>query len=52
MKYQQWNVRRPGGAAARRALEGAGMSPLCAAVLAARGIAGPEEAARFLSCGP
>ncbi len=45
-------MRRPGGAPARRALEQDGLSPLCACVLAARGIAGPEEAARFLSCGP
>ena len=52
MKYHQWDMRRPGSAQARRALEGAGLSPLCAAVLAARGMAGPEEAGRFLACGP
>ncbi len=52
MKYHQWDIRRPGSAQARRALEGAGLSPLCAAVLAARGMAGPEEAGRFLACGP
>ena len=52
MKYQQWNMRRPGGAGVRRALERAGLSPLCAAVLAARGMAGPEQAAQFLACGP
>ena len=46
MKYHQWDMRRPGSAQARRALEGAGLSPLCAAVLAARGMAGPEEADR------
>ena len=51
MKYHQWDMRRPGSAQARRALEGAGLSPLCAAVLAARGMAGPEEAGRFLACG-
>ena len=38
MKYQQWNLRRPGPAAARRALEEAGLSPLCAQLLCARGL--------------
>ena len=50
MKYQHWNVRRPNRGAARR-LEAGGLSPLCAAVLSARGIEGPEQAAQFLSCG-
>lgn len=52
MKYQHWNLRRPGPAAARRALEESGLSPLCAAVLAARGLEGPAQAAEFLSSGP
>ncbi len=51
MKYQQWNL-RPGDAGARRRLEEAGLPPLCAAVLSARGIGGPEDAARFLASGP
>ena len=50
MRYQQWNL-RPGGAAARRRMEAAGLAPLCAAVLAARGLDGPEEAERFLASG-
>ena len=50
MKYQHWNVRRPERGAASRLRE-AGLAPLCAAVLSARGIREPEEAARFLSCG-
>lgn len=49
MKYQQWNL-RPEGTGARRLAE-AGLPPLCAAVLSARGIEGPEEAAEFLSSG-
>ncbi len=52
MKYQHWNLRRPGAPAARRALEEAGFSPLCAAALAARGLDRPDKAARFLSSGP
>ena len=40
MKYDYWNVRTPGSPAVRRELEGAGLAPLCAAVLAARGIGG------------
>ena len=51
MKYQQWNLRRPGKAAARRALEETGLSPLCASLLCARGLDQPEQAARFLSSG-
>ncbi len=52
MKYDYWNVRTPGSPAVRRELEGAGLAPLCAAVLAARGIGGREEAGQFLACGP
>lgn len=52
MKYHQWNLRRPGAPSVRRSLEAAGLSPLCAAVLSARGVDGPEEAARFLSSSP
>ena len=52
MKYQQWNLRRPAAPSVRRSLEAAGLSPLCAAVLSARGISGPAEAARFLASGP
>ena len=50
MKYQQWNL-RPGSAGARRRLEGAGLPPLCAAVLSARGVRDGEEARRFLASG-
>ncbi len=50
MKYQQWNL-RPGCASARRRMESAGLAALCAAVLAARGLDGPEEAERFLASG-
>ena len=52
MKYQRWDLRRPGAPAARRALEEAGLSPLCAALLCARGLDDPQKAAQFLSCGP
>ncbi len=52
MKYHYWNVRRPGSPAIRQRLEQAGLAPLCATVLSARGIEDPEEAARFLSSGP
>lgn len=52
MKYQHWNLRQPAVPSARRALEAAGLSPLCAAMLSARGLDGPEKAAQFLSCGP
>ena len=52
MKYQQWNLRRPAAPSVRRSLEAAGLSPLCAAVLSARGISGQAEAARFLASGP
>ncbi len=52
MKYQRWDLRRPGTPAARRSLEQAGLSPLCAALLSARGLDDPQKAAQFLSCGP
>ena len=48
MRYDTWNVRRPGGPVVRRRLEEAGLAPLCAVVLSARGIDTPEKAARFL----
>ncbi len=50
MKYQRWDLRRPGAPAARRSLERAGLSPLCAALLCARGLDDPQKAAQFLSC--
>ena len=52
MKYEQWNLRRGGTAAARREMELAGMPPLCAAVLCARGLDTAEKAAAFLAHGP
>ena len=52
MKYHNWNVRRPGSPGVRRTLEAAGLAPLCASLLSARGINTPEEAARFLASGP
>ena len=51
MKYQHWNMRAP-APRARRALEEAGLSSLCAAILSARGVDGPDQAALFLSSGP
>lgn len=51
MKYRHWNLRAP-APRARRALEEAGMSSLCAAILSARGLVQPEQAALFLSSGP
>ena len=50
MKYQKWNPRGSGGGG--RALVQSGMDPLCAAILSARGIAAPEQAAAFLADGP
>ena len=50
MKYQKWNLRgvcREG----YRALEAAGLEPLCAAVLSARGVVTPQEAGAFLADG-
>lgn len=52
MKYEQWNLRRAGSLAARRQLESAGLPPLAAAVLCARGLDTQEKAASFLSHGP
>ena len=51
MKYGYWNVRRPGSPGVRQRLEAAGLAPLCAAVLSARGVDTPEKAARFLDSG-
>ena len=48
MKYEQWELRRGAGAAARTRLEQAGLPALCAAVLCARGMDTPEKAAEFL----
>ena len=52
MKYEQWNLRPGGSAAARREMELAGLSPLCAAVLCARGLDTPAKAGAFLAHGP
>ena len=49
MKYEQWNLRRSASMADRRRMELAGLPPLCAAVLCARGIDTPDKAAGFLS---
>ena len=46
MKYRQWNELPPGGG--EQALSQAGIPPLCAKVLAARGWTDPEKARRFL----
>jgi len=51
MKYERWEL-RPGRGDARRALEQAGLPPLCAAVLSARGLDAPEKAEAFLRNGP
>ena len=50
MKYQQWSrpVDDPAG---RAALECAGVPPLPALILSARGVDCPEKARAFLSCG-
>ena len=52
MKYEQWNLRPGGSAAARREMELAGLPPLCAAVLCARGLDTPAKAGAFLAHGP
>ena len=52
MKYEQWNLRRGAGTAARLQLERAGLPALCAAVLCARGLDTPEKTADFLSDSP
>ena len=45
MKYEQWNLRPSASLADRRRMELAGLPPLPAAVLCARGINTPEQAA-------
>ncbi len=50
MKYSQWNL-RPLSAAGQASLERAGIAPLPACVLCARGLDTPEKAAQFLSAG-
>ena len=49
MRYEQWNLRRPPSPEALRQMELAGLPPLCAAVLCARGLDTPEKAAAFLA---
>lgn len=51
MKYDKWNLLPDGGQAVGR-LEQAGVPPLPARVLAARGYAAPEDAAEFLNTDP
>ncbi len=48
MKFQNWALAEP-NKAALATLEAAGVSPLVASVLAARGFHAPDEAKRFLS---
>ena len=50
MKYKQWQVAAP-CPEGRLALERAGLSPLLAGLLSARGIVRPEDAVRLLSPG-
>ena len=50
MKYKQWNI-AGGDPAARRAMEEAGVSPLAALALCARGLDTPEKAKAFLDAG-
>ena len=50
MKYRQWSVASP-DAALRSALEGAGLPPLLASILAARGIQSGDQAQQLLSPG-
>ena len=50
MKYKQWQVAQP-CPAGQQELEEAGLPPLLAGLLAARGIVRPEEARRLLSPG-
>lgn len=52
MKYDRWNLRPPGPAGSRAELERAGLSPLCAAVLCARGVDTAPAASAFLAHGP
>ena len=49
MRYEQWNLRRPPSQQALRRMEQAGLPPLCAAVLCARGVDTPDKAAAFLT---
>ena len=49
LKYEIWNVSQP-NASSVNALVSGGYAPLTAMVLASRGIAGPREAACYLSC--
>ena len=48
MKYEQWNLSLAACGDALRRMELAGLPPLCAAVLCARGLDTPEKAAGFL----
>ena len=50
MKYKQWNI-AGGDPAARRAMEAAGVPPLAALALCARGLDTPEKAKAFLDAG-
>ena len=48
MKYKEWKM-PSGSPKARQALEAAGISPLLAAILSARGITQPDQARRLLT---
>ena len=50
MKYRKWNI-ASGDPAACRAMESAGVSPLAAMALCARGLDTPEKARAFLDAG-
>ena len=52
MKYDRWNLRPSGPAGSRAELERAGLPPLCAAVLCARGVDTVPAASAFLAHGP
>lgn len=52
MKYDRWNLRPSGPAGSRAELERAGLPPLCAAVLCARGVDTAPAASAFLAHGP
>ena len=49
LKYGIWNVKQP-PARSVNALASGGFSPLCAMILAGRGMETPEEAKAFLDC--
>lgn len=51
MKYDRWNLRPPGKPGVRTELERAGLPPLCAAVLCARGVDTSQQASAFLAHG-